>query len=106
MSNSENTITTAFFNAFRPMRQAWSVSEQIAKPFLNASKNPDVIVTEFKRNPIVIEVKIDEDTPNLSGKIQAEAHFGRRGDSQQSLHKSSGRMSFISAHVPKSNFML
>lgn len=82
------------------------MSEQIAKPFLNASKKPDVIVTKVGRNPIVIEVKIDEDTPNLSGKIQAEAHFGRRGDSQQSLHKSSGRIAFTSARVLKFRFML
>lgn len=77
MSNSENTITTAFVNVLRPMRQAWSVNEQITKPFLNATKKPDVIVTEVGRNPIVIKVKIDGDTPNLSGKTQAEAHFGR-----------------------------
>ena len=77
MSNSENTITTAFVNILRHMRDAWNVNEQITKPFLNATKKPDVIVTETGRNPVVIEVKIDGDTPNLSGKMQAEAHFGR-----------------------------
>ena len=76
MANSENTITTVFVNILRHMRESWSVSEQITRPFLNATKKPDVIVTESGRNPIVIEVKIDRDTPNLSGEIQAEAHFG------------------------------
>ena len=76
MANSENTITTVFVNVLRHMRDAWSVNEQITKPFLNATKKPDAIVTETGRNPIVIEVKIDGDTPNLSGEIQAEAHFG------------------------------
>ena len=76
MANSENTITTVFVNLLRNMRESWSVNEQITRPFLNATKKPDVIVTESGRNPIVIEVKIDGDTPNLSGEIQAEAHFG------------------------------
>ena len=76
MANSENTITTVFVNVLRHMREAWSVNEQITRPFLNATKKPDAIVTETGRNPIVIEVKIDRDTPNLSGQLQAEAHFG------------------------------
>ena len=76
MANSENTITTVFVNILRHMRESWSVSEQITRPFLNATKKPDVIVTEAGRNPVVIEVKIDGSTPNLSGEIQAEAHFG------------------------------
>ncbi len=76
MSNSENTITSAFVNVLRNMREAWSVNEQITRPFLNATTKPDVIVTETGRNPIVIEVKIDGNTPNLTGMTQAEAHFG------------------------------
>ena len=76
MANSENTITSAFANVLRPMREAWNVNEQITRPFLNATQKPDVIVTEKGRNPIVIEVKVDGDTPNLSGETQAEAHFG------------------------------
>ena len=76
MPNSENTITSAFVNVLRHMRDAWSVNEQITKPFLNATQKPDVIVTEKGRNPVVIEVKVDGDTPNFTGKIQAEAHFG------------------------------
>ncbi len=76
MANSENTITSAFVNVLRPMRNAWRVDEQITKPFLNATQKPDVIVTETGRNPVVIEVKIDGKTPNLTGLIQAEAHFG------------------------------
>ncbi len=76
MANSENTITSAFVNVLRPMREAWRVDEQITKPFLNATQRPDVIVTETGRNPVVIEVKIDGKTPNLSGMTQAEAHFG------------------------------
>ncbi len=76
MANSENTITSVFVNVLRNMRAAWSVSEQITKPFLDASQKPDVIVTEAGRNPVVIEVKIDGDTPNFSGKLQAETHFG------------------------------
>lgn len=76
MANSENTITSAFVSVLRPMREAWSVNEQITRPFLNATRKPDVIVTEKGRNPVVIEVKIDGDTPNLSGETQAEAHFG------------------------------
>ena len=76
MPNSENTITSAFVNVLRHMRDAWSVNEQITKPFLNATQRPDVIVTEKGRNPVVIEVKVDSETPNFTGKIQAEAHFG------------------------------
>ena len=76
MANSENTITSVFVNVLRNMRAAWSVSEQITKPFLDATQKPDVIVTEAGRNPVVIEVKIDGDTPNFTGKLQAEAHFG------------------------------
>ena len=76
MPNSENTITSVFVNVLRPMRGAWSVNEQITKPFLNATQKPDVIVTEKGRNPVVIEVKVDGDTPNFSGQTQAEAHFG------------------------------
>lgn len=76
MANSENTITSAFVSVLRPMRDAWSINEQITRPFLNATQKPDVIVTEKGRNPVVIEVKIDGDTPNLSGETQAEAHFG------------------------------
>ena len=76
MANSENTITTAFASILRPMRETWNVNEQITRPFLNASTRPDVIVTEAGRNPIVIEVKIDSDTPNLTGMTQAKAHFG------------------------------
>ena len=76
MANSENTITSAFVNVLRPMRHAWRVDEQITRPFLNATQKPDVIVTETGRNPIVIEVKIDGNSPNLTGMTQAEAHFG------------------------------
>ena len=76
MANSENTITSAFVNVLRHMRGAWNVNEQITRPFLDATQKPDVIVTEKGRNPIVIEVKVDGDTPNSTGKIQAEAHFG------------------------------
>ena len=76
MANSENTITSAFVSVLRPMRDAWSINEQITRPFLNATQKPDVIVTEKGRNPVVIEVKVDGDTPNFTGKIQAEAHFG------------------------------
>ena len=76
MANSENTITSAFVNVLRHMRDAWSINEQITRPFLNATQKPDVIVTERGRNPVVIEVKIDGDTPNFTGGIQAEAHFG------------------------------
>ena len=76
MANSENTITSAFVNVLRPMRDAWSINEQITRPFLNATQKPDVIVTEKGRNPVVIEVKVDGDIPNFTGKLQAEAHFG------------------------------
>ena len=76
MPNSENTITSAFVNVLRPMRDAWRINEQITRPFLNATQKPDVIVTEKGRNPVVIEVKVDGDTPNFTGKGQAEAHFG------------------------------
>ena len=76
MANSENTITSAFVNVLRHMRGAWNVNEQITRPFLDATQKPDVIVTEKGRNPVVIEVKVDGDTPNFSGEIQAEAHFG------------------------------
>lgn len=58
------------------MRETWSVDEQITKPFLNATQRPDVIITEKGRNPVVIGVKMDGDTPNFTSKGQAEAHFG------------------------------
>ena len=70
MPNSENTITSAFVNVLRPMRETWSVNEQITRPFLDATQKPDVIVTEKGRNPVVIEVKVDGDTPNFTGKIK------------------------------------
>ena len=76
MANSENTITSAFVNVLRHMRDAWRVNEQITRPFLNATQKPDVIVTEKGRNPVVVEVKVDGSTPNFTGEIQAEAHFG------------------------------
>ena len=76
MANSENTITSAFVNVLRHMRDAWRVNEQITRPFLNATQKPDVIVTEKGRNPVVVEVKVDGSTPNFTGDIQAEAHFG------------------------------
>ncbi|MDE0400969.1 MAG: hypothetical protein OXL96_24510 [Candidatus Poribacteria bacterium] len=65
MANSENTITSAFVNVLRPMRDAWNINEQITKPFLNATQKLDIIVTEKGRNPIVIEVPESESDPVL-----------------------------------------
>jgi len=47
MANSENTITSAFVNVLRHMRDAWNINEQITRPFLNATQKPDVIVTDY-----------------------------------------------------------
>ena len=61
------------------MRETWSVNEQITRPFLNATQKPDVIVTEKGRNPVVIEVKVDGDTPNhelLS--VEPSIHGGKK----------------------------
>ena len=69
MANSENTITSAFVRVLRHKRDAWRINEQITRPFLNATQKPDIIVTEKGRNPVVIEVKVDGDTPNLTGKM-------------------------------------
>ena len=40
MSNSENTITTAFVNVLRPMRHAWSVNSTVGRnPGVTWKKN-------------------------------------------------------------------
>ena len=74
MANSENTITSMFVNVLRNMRDAWTVNEQITRPFLNAAQKPDVIVTEAGRNPVDTLGPIGK--PNSLLQIEATMKFG------------------------------
>ncbi|RKU28882.1 hypothetical protein C6499_09705 [Candidatus Poribacteria bacterium] len=63
MANSENTITSAFVNVLRHMRDAWSVNEQITRPFLNAIQKPDVIVMVKVYVTMVFSIKNQQVDP-------------------------------------------
>lgn len=76
MSNKEDLITTAFVKVLRPMRHAWTLTQHPSKPFIENNKEPDVLVTEPRRNPIIIEDKVD--TPrsaDLSGEKQLKDFY-------------------------------
>ena len=59
MSNKEDIITTAFVNILRPMRATWTLQQRPSQPFIENNKEPDIIITEPKRDPIAIEDKVD-----------------------------------------------
>ncbi len=76
MSNKEDLITTAFVNRLRPMRHGWTLNQHPSKPFIENNKEPDVLVTEPKRNPIAIEDKVDgERSAALSGEKQLKSLY-------------------------------
>lgn len=59
MQNKEDLITGALVDVLRPMRHGWTLTQHPTRPFNENDKEPDVILTEPKRNPIVIEDKVD-----------------------------------------------
>lgn len=59
MQNKEDLITGALVDVLRPMRHGWTLTQHPTRPFIENDKEPDVILTEPKRNPIVIEDKVD-----------------------------------------------
>ena len=76
MPNKEDLITTAFVNKLRPMRATWTLNQHPSKPFIENDREPDVIVTEPKRNPIAIEDKVDNKRgANLSGEKQLKDFY-------------------------------
>ena len=75
----EDTITSKIVDILETMRSTWNVEPQNTQTFLHESQRPDLTVKERGREPIVIEVKIDEpNAPNLSGEVQAREHLGRQ----------------------------
>ncbi len=75
----EDTITSKIVDILETMRSTWNVEPQNTQTFLHESQRPDLTVRERGREPIVIEVKIDEpNAPNLSGEAQAREHLGRQ----------------------------
>ena len=76
MPNKEDLITTAFVNKLRPMRHKWTLNQHPSKPFIENDREPDVIVTEPKRNPIAIEDKVDnEHSADISGERQLKDFY-------------------------------
>ena len=75
----EDIITAKIVDILETMRSAWNIDPQNTQTFLGESQRPDLTVRERGREPIVIEVKIDEpNAPNLSGEAQAREHLGRQ----------------------------
>ena len=75
----EDIITAKIVDILETMRSAWNIEPQNTQTFLGESQRPDLTVREHGREPIVIEVKIDEpNAPNLSGEAQAREHLGRQ----------------------------
>ena len=76
MPNKEDLITTAFVKVLRPMRHGWMLTQHPSAPFIENDKEPDVIVTEPKRNPIAIEDKVDNQrSADLSGERQLKDFY-------------------------------
>lgn len=76
MLNKEDLITTAFVNILRPMRATWTLRQRPSRPFVENEKEPDVIITEPKRDPIAIEDKVDnERSPDFRGEEQLKNHY-------------------------------
>ena len=75
----EDTITSKIVDILETMRSSWNVEPQNTQTFLRENQRPDLTVRERGREPIVIEVKIDDpNAPNLSGEAQAKEHLGRQ----------------------------
>ena len=75
----EDTITSKIVDILETMRTAWNVEPQNTQTFLHENQRPDLTVKERGREPVVIEIKIDEpNAPNLSGEAQAREHLGRQ----------------------------
>ena len=76
MENKEDLITTAFVNMLRPMRPTWTLRQRPSRPFIENNREPDVLVTEPKRNPIAIEDKVDNERgADLSGEDQLKDRY-------------------------------
>ncbi len=76
MSNKEDLITTAFVNVLRSMRHGWTLTQHLSQPFIEDDKEPDVIVTEPKREPIAIEDKVDHERgADFSGEKQLKDDY-------------------------------
>ena len=76
MPNKEDLITSAFVNVLRPMRATWTLRQRPSKPFIENNREPDVLVTEPKRDPIAVEDKVDnERSPDLSGEGQLKDYY-------------------------------
>ena len=76
MPNKEDLITTAFVNMLRPMRPTWTLKQRPSRPFIENNKEPDVLVTEPKRNPIAIEDKVDNERgADISGEEQLKDRY-------------------------------
>ena len=71
MSNKEDLVTTEFVKILRPMRRAWTLNQHLSTPLRENDREPDVIITEPKRAPLAIEVKIDTQRgADISGEKQ------------------------------------
>ena len=72
---AEDTITVYIADILRGRRNTWSVEPQAT---LLREGQPDVTVTETGKEPVVIEVKVDQrHSPNLDGEEQAKQRLGR-----------------------------
>ncbi|RKU35582.1 hypothetical protein C6495_05155, partial [Candidatus Poribacteria bacterium] len=82
----EDTITSKLVDILEEMHSAWNLEPQNTQTFLRESQRPDITVKENGRNPVVIEVKIDEpNADNLSGEPQAREHLGRQLSSYEKV---------------------
>ena len=76
MLNKEDLITTSFAKVLRPMRHGWQLTQHPTKPFIEDSKEPDIIVDEPKRDPVVIEDKVDSArSADVSGEKQLREDY-------------------------------
>ena len=75
----EDTITAKMVDILETMRTVWNIEPQNTQTFIRESQRPDITVKENGRDPVVIEVKIDDPrSPDLSGEAQAREHLGRQ----------------------------
>ncbi len=74
---NEDTISIYIADILRDCRNTWNIEPQ--ETLLREAKRPDITVTETAREPIVIEVKVDNrHSPNLEGEEQAKERLGKR----------------------------
>ena len=73
MNNHETTIRPHFAALIRPMRSTWKVYEEI-RPYSSARLQPDIFITEESRQPIPIELKIDN---KKEVEEQTKKHLGQ-----------------------------